>query len=133
MTGQTITLEAYGCSLKNGVICDKIGQEVSFQDLKNLAKTLKQALVRCAQIHLGADISDVASYKDLEKTLNKAYDKQIEGFKKEFEEQQPEFDIIRAIVDARISQNLTQKELAEREEVATQNEVTGTNKDDFDF
>ena len=35
-------------------------------------------------------------------------------FKREYEEQQPEFDIIRAIVDARISQNLTQKELAER-------------------
>ncbi|MBU9734925.1 helix-turn-helix domain-containing protein [Diplocloster agilis] len=35
-------------------------------------------------------------------------------FKKEYEELQPEFDIIRAISDARISQNLTQKELAER-------------------
>ena len=27
---------------------------------------------------------------------------------------QPEFDVIRALVDARISQNLTQKELAEK-------------------
>ena len=27
---------------------------------------------------------------------------------------QPEFDVIRAIVDARTSQNLTQKELSER-------------------
>jgi len=35
-------------------------------------------------------------------------------FRKEYEAMQPEFDIIRAIVDARISQNLTQKELAER-------------------
>ena len=35
-------------------------------------------------------------------------------FKREYEKQQPDFDIIRAIVDARISQNLTQKELAER-------------------
>ena len=35
-------------------------------------------------------------------------------FKKAYEECQPELDIIRAIVDARISQNLTQKELAER-------------------
>lgn len=34
--------------------------------------------------------------------------------KKEYEDLQPEFDIIRAITDARISQNLTQKELAER-------------------
>ena len=35
-------------------------------------------------------------------------------FKKEYEAIQPEMDIIRAIVDARASRNLTQKELAER-------------------
>ena len=35
-------------------------------------------------------------------------------FRKEYESIQPEMDVIRAIVDARASQNLTQKELAER-------------------
>lgn len=35
-------------------------------------------------------------------------------FKKEWDEIQPELDVIRAIVDARISQHLTQKELAAR-------------------
>ena len=35
-------------------------------------------------------------------------------FKKEWENIQPEMDVIRAIIEARISQNLTQKELAER-------------------
>lgn len=35
-------------------------------------------------------------------------------FRKEYEAIQPEMDIIRAMLDARISQNLTQKELAER-------------------
>lgn len=35
-------------------------------------------------------------------------------FKKEWDNLQPEFDVIRAMVDARISQNLTQKELAEK-------------------
>lgn len=35
-------------------------------------------------------------------------------FRKEFEYLQPEFDVIRAMVNARTSQNLTQKELAER-------------------
>lgn len=39
---------------------------------------------------------------------------QDEAFKKEYENQQPEFDVIRALVEARISRNLTQKELAER-------------------
>lgn len=35
-------------------------------------------------------------------------------FRKEYEAIQPDMDVIRAIVDARTSQNLTQKELAER-------------------
>ena len=35
-------------------------------------------------------------------------------FVKEYESIQPETDVIRAIVEARTSQNLTQKELAER-------------------
>lgn len=36
-----------------------------------------------------------------------------EEFRKEYEDIQPEMDVIRAIIDARISQNLTQKELSE--------------------
>lgn len=39
---------------------------------------------------------------------------QDEEFKKEWDNIQPEMDVIRAMVDARISQNLTQKELADR-------------------
>lgn len=39
---------------------------------------------------------------------------QDDALKKEWEDIQPEMDVIRAMVDARISQNLTQKELAER-------------------
>lgn len=35
-------------------------------------------------------------------------------FVKEYEAIQPEMDIVRALIDARTSQNLTQKELAER-------------------
>ena len=50
------------------------------------------------------------------KTLDLYLDEQLkdEAFRKEWEENQPEMDIIRAMADARISQNLTQKELAER-------------------
>lgn len=36
------------------------------------------------------------------------------GFKKEWDDIQPEMDVIRAMIDNRIAQNLTQKELAER-------------------
>lgn len=35
-------------------------------------------------------------------------------FKKEWDDIQPEMDVIRAMVDTRIGQNLTQKQLAER-------------------
>lgn len=50
------------------------------------------------------------------KSLNEFMNEQLENteFKKEYEKIQPEMDVIRAIVDARISQNLTQKELSER-------------------
>ena len=50
------------------------------------------------------------------KTLDDYLAEQLKDseFRKEYEAMQPEFDIIRAMVDARISQNLTQKELAER-------------------
>ena len=50
------------------------------------------------------------------RTFNDMFDKQMQDdeFRKEYEAIQPEMDVIRAIVDARNSQNLTQKELAER-------------------
>lgn len=50
------------------------------------------------------------------KTFDEMLAKQMkdEEFKKENEAIQPEMDVIRAIVDARTSQNLTQKELSER-------------------
>lgn len=50
------------------------------------------------------------------KTLDEFINEQMKNpeFQKEYEALQPEMDVIRAIVDARVSQNLTQKELAER-------------------
>ena len=39
---------------------------------------------------------------------------QDEEFKREYENIQPEMNVIRALVEARNSQNVTQKELAER-------------------
>lgn len=50
------------------------------------------------------------------KTINDMLEKQLKDdeFRKEYEAIQPEIDIIKALVDARNSLNLTQKELAER-------------------
>lgn len=49
-------------------------------------------------------------------SFNEFLNKQLDDpeFKKEWEDIQPEMDVIRAIMEARISQNMTQKELAER-------------------
>ncbi len=50
------------------------------------------------------------------KTLNQYMKEQMNDpeFAREYERIQPEMDVIRAIVDARTSRNLTQKQLAER-------------------
>lgn len=50
------------------------------------------------------------------RTFDDMLSKQLQDkeFKKEYDAIQPEMDVIRAIVDARTSQNMTQKELAER-------------------
>lgn len=58
------------------------------------------------------------------KDFEKFKDEQLKDgkFRKEYEDLQPEFDVIRAIIDARISKNLTQKQLAE---------LTGINQADI--
>ena len=50
------------------------------------------------------------------RTFDDMLSKQLKDdeIRKEYEAIQPEMDVIRAIVDARTSQNMTQKELAER-------------------
>ena len=55
-------------------------------------------------------------YNNVMKTFNDMLEKQLkdEEFRKEYEAIQSEMDIIKALVDARNSLNLTQKELAER-------------------
>lgn len=50
------------------------------------------------------------------KTLNDFMEEQLRdpAFKEEYDKIQPELDVIRALVDARISRNMTQKQLAEK-------------------
>ena len=50
------------------------------------------------------------------KTLNEFMAEQLKNpeFREEYDKIQPELDVIRTLVEARISQNLTQKELAAR-------------------
>ena len=51
----------------------------------------------------------MSCYKDYKEKVLK--DPEI---KKEYDAPQPEYDLIQAMIDARISENLTQKELSER-------------------
>ena len=55
--------------------------------------------------------------------LQKYTKKQLQDaeFKAEYERTRPEFEIMRALVDARISQHMTQKELAEKSGVRQSN------------
>ena len=50
------------------------------------------------------------------KTFNQFFDEQMNdsNFKKEYENLQPEFDVIRALINARKSVNITQQELARK-------------------
>ena len=50
------------------------------------------------------------------RTFDEMLNEQLEDikFRKEYEDIQPEMDVIRAIIDARTAQNLTQKELSKR-------------------
>ena len=58
------------------------------------------------------------------RTFDDMLNEQLEDikFRKEYEDIQPEMDVIRAIVDARTAQNLTQKELSK---------ITGINQADI--
>ena len=53
-------------------------------------------------------------------TLKEYKEKRLKdpGFAKSYEEIQPELNVIRALIDARISKNMTQKELAEKTGIA---------------
>ncbi len=57
------------------------------------------------------------------KTLNEMLSEEMKNdeFRKEYEAIQPELDVIRAMVDARNSVNMTQKELSERTGISQAN------------
>jgi len=56
---------------------------------------------------------------DLQKYINKQL--QNEEFRKEYEDSRAEYEILHSLIEARISQNITQKELAERSGIRQSN------------
>ena len=68
----------------------------------------RRSLQRSIRMIMNGD-ADMSSYKEYkEKALQNA------EVKAEYEALQPEYDIIQAMIEARVSQNITQKELSER-------------------
>mgnify|MGYP000792249309 CR=1 FL=1 len=68
----------------------------------------RRSLQRSIRMIMNGD-ADISSYKEYkEKALQNA------EVKAEYEALQPEYDIIQAMIEARVSQNITQKELSER-------------------
>ena len=76
----------------------------------NLQKREENSIFETIQVRQTKDKTDTM------KTLKEFKEEQLnnEEFRSEYEAIQPELDVIRAIVNARTSQNLTQKELARR-------------------
>lgn len=68
----------------------------------------RRSLQRSIRMIMNGDVA-MSSYKEYkEKALQNA------EVKAEYEALQPEYDIIQAMIEARVSQNITQKELSER-------------------
>lgn len=80
--------------------------------LKKLKKHLREKLKQQKNIEKSIVKGLVLNMKTLDQYMSEQL--KDEEFRKEWENSQPELDVMRAIVDARTSQNLTQKELSER-------------------
>ena len=87
--------------------------------LKKLKRLQLTKLIRLRNI-VPIILKGVATMKKFDQFL--AEQLEDEEIRKEYENMQPEFDVIRAIVEARTSMNLTQQQLAEK---------TGINQSDI--
>ena len=120
--------EPYSKHLEDGIfeLCGKVGTDIAralyffycnekivFINgfIKKTQKTTRSEIVKAKEYRKDY-IERSAKMRKFDDFLQEQL--QDEEFRKEYENMQPEFDVIRAIIDARISQNLTQKELAEK-------------------
>jgi ribosome-binding protein aMBF1 (putative translation factor) len=77
------------------------------------------------------DTSKMKTLEDLEKELFKR-----PGYKEAYEAIQPQYDILRALIEARIKEKLTQKQLAKKigiKQSALSRFETGKNSPTFEF
>lgn len=86
MSGNELSLEAYGLELKNGVLVDKQGKPASVSDLKNIANQLKSGLSEVTRSLYGVSIPSDASSEDVSGLLEDGYANKLEAFKEEYKD-----------------------------------------------
>ena len=86
MSGQELSLEALGYSIKNGMIVDKSGFPVVASKLQEIAAQLKQGLSDISKSLFGVEIPLNSSYDKVNDILSKGYDSKMESFKQEFKD-----------------------------------------------
>ena len=86
MSGQTMTLDAFGYKVSNGVIVDASGNPVSADKLSEISAQLKKGLSEISEYLLGTSIPADATDADLKDILNDAYEDKMEAFKQEYRE-----------------------------------------------
>ena len=82
-----------------------------------MCENVQKNLIKCLERNLYDHMRGVMDMPFIQTNIEKEIElkrKNNPEFKKEWDDMQPEMDVIRAMIDARIEQNLTQKELAKR-------------------
>ena len=82
---------------------------------RNSWKNLQQSFRRLENIETKKILRGETKMDDLEKLLNKQLEN--EEFKKEWEEFQPELQLMKKVIGEKIKQNISQKELADKREI----------------
>lgn len=97
LSGQTLTLDAYGLKMENGVIVNQNGAPATTSDLKQIAMQLKLGLSEISSVMLGQSIPMEANDDKVSKLLDKGFDSKLEQFKGEYREaygQEPPDDLL---------------------------------------
>ncbi len=97
LSGETLTLDAYGLKMENGVIVNQNGTPATTSDLKQIAMQLKLGLSDISNVMLGQSLPMEANDDKVSKLLDKGFDSKLEQFKGEYREaygQEPPEDLL---------------------------------------
>lgn len=84
MSGQQLSLDSFGYSMKDGMIVDKSGIPVPASELHSIANKLKQGLSDISRDLLGVEIPLNTNSDNVSGLMDKGYDSKLEQFKQEY-------------------------------------------------